>query len=148
MNQRARVRFDADHALSLNRWPHERMQPRRRQLIYAELLVTLCLFGWLWLQNSRRTHGVRIEQTKQTVRAAAQTLESLRLRGLPLPASDAELAAALGGHVPRSAWGQPLSYQHFGLTNFVLSAMSPYPELLIISYDSRNTNAQLQAYLF
>jgi hypothetical protein len=71
------------------------MQPRRKSFIYAGFLVVLCLFGWLWFQSSRNTHRMRVEQTKQVVLNSAQTLESLRLRGQLLPASDDELAAAL-----------------------------------------------------
>ena len=108
---------------------------------FACLYLPRLIFGW----HSRPED---VDRTKQTVLAAAQKLQDRSRAGLPLPSTTNELAQALGGSIPRDAWGRSLHYQPLGGAHFVLSAMSPYPELLIISYDSRDTNSQLAVYPF
>jgi hypothetical protein len=98
-------------------------------------------YGW-------HSHPQDVARTKQEVMTAAQALEHRLHSRLPLPTNTNEFASALGGNIPRDAWGQPLSYQQIGPTNFIVSAMSPYPELLIISYDSRDTGNQVTTYPF
>jgi hypothetical protein len=109
--------------------------------VFALLCAPRLIFGW-------HSRSEDVNRTKQTVLAAALKLQARSHAGLPLPADTNELAQALGGGIPRDAWGQSLNYQRFSGVNFVLSAMSPYPELLIISYDTRDTNSQLAVYPF
>jgi hypothetical protein len=104
-----------------------------------------------WLPRLLYSHHSRpeeIAQTRQVVLTAVQRLRNRLHSGMPLPADENELATALGGSMPRDAWGAPLNYQRFGSTNFNVTAMSPYPELMVISYDTRNTNAPLAIYSF
>jgi hypothetical protein len=44
---------------------------------------------------------------------------------LRLPASNNELATVLDGIVPRPAWGEPLTYQMVGGSDFTLFAITP-----------------------
>ena len=45
----------------------------------------------------------------------------------------------LGGAVPTSPWGRPLSYQRLG-NDFTVFTMTPWPEVLVIHYDSRDAD--------
>ena|SRR5258708_3228280 len=89
--------------------------------------------------RTNEVHQARIVHTKQLVATVAQRLEQRRLQGLPLPANGTELADALGGTVPTSPWGRPLSYQRLG-NDFTVFAMTPWPEVLVIQYDSRDAD--------
>ncbi len=125
--------------------------PRRYKI--AILLSVLACAAFTLLYLPRLAFGWHsrpedVNRTKQTVLSAARKLRDRSRAGLPLPATTNELARTFGGSIPQDAWGRALSYQRFNDSTFVLSAMSPYPELLIISYDSRDTNFQLAVYPF
>jgi hypothetical protein len=126
------------------------MRLRKNIAIVACVLfvVSLACYSLTHLAFSRRSRPEDVAKSQKIVLIAVQTLKDRLQAGLPLPANTNELALALGGNIPRDAWGQPLRYQRFGLSNFVLSTMSPFPELLIINYDSRLTNSQLATYPF
>src|ERR1700722_8737759 len=100
------------------------------------------------LLYSHHSRPAEITRTREVVLNAGQKLQNRLRAGLPLPADENDLAKALGGSMPRDAWGAPLNYQCFSSTNFSVSSMSPYPELLIVSYDTRNTNTPLAVYPF
>jgi len=125
---------------------------RLRYKIVLVFSVLLCaVVAWLYLPHfifGWHSRPRDVAQTKHVVLTAAQTLENRLRTGLPLPTNTNELASVLGGSIPRDAWGQSLTYQYFAPTNFILSAMSPYPELLMIDYDSRAASDGVQAVPF
>src|SRR2546429_8466290 len=113
-----------------------RLTPRTTLSLVVLLCLALLSIGAArsWLVGRYAALGERIEQTKRVVLAAAHTLQSRRQQGLRLPANDDELAVASGGIVPHSAWGEPLTYQMVGSSDFTLFAITPYPEWLVIHY--------------
>jgi len=103
------------------------------------VVVVVSVAGYIGYRKWSEVHQARIIHAKQLVATVAQRLEERRQQGRPLPANATELANVLGGAVPTSPWGRPLSYQRLG-NDFTVFTMTPWPEVLVIHYDSRDAD--------
>ena len=65
-----------------------------------------------------------------------------------LPATEAELGMLLAGWWPLDGWGRVVHYQLITSNRFVVSAMSPWPEVLVFHFGSTDTGGKIQKYLF
>src|SRR5437762_708501 len=65
-----------------------------------------------------------------------------------LPQSDDELHRILPDGIPRDGWGASMHYCRFDSNRFSVSAMSPWPEVLVFEFDSVYSSNQIKKYLF
>lgn len=120
----------------------------RRLAVLLCLIFTCVLALAIWLVKHDKALRVKTEETKQIVSHTAQMLEGRRRQGFRLPEAESEWKAVLGGEVPGSAWGEPIRYQRIGASDFILFAISPYPEWWVIEYDSRKAEEGILVFPF
>jgi hypothetical protein len=65
-----------------------------------------------------------------------------------LPESDDQLQRILPDGLPLDGWGAPVHYWRFDSNRFSVSAMSPWPEVLVFEFDSVYSSNQIKKFLF
>ena len=105
----------------------------------AALLVVVSAASWRWSIVRRGRLAEQIDKTEETMNGLAREVLSLRMRNGGFPTNEQQLISLLGKSLPRTAWDTEISYSTTNGFFFIL-AHSPYPQLLILEFDSRRSD--------
>ena len=108
-------------------------------ILIASLAAILVLSGAWWkhtVLSRRAVLNDHVDRTKAVILRLAIDVSQLSKQDGGLPTNAEQLVRVLGTPLPRTAWNTDISY--FSTNGyFLIQAHTPYPEFLILEFDSR-----------